>query len=75
MASITIRNLDEDLKQRLRIRAAEKGTSMEQEVRDILRMSLNSGRPKAKDLAEAIKTSLCSARRRGTEDTTQGAHA
>ena len=55
MASITIRNLDEDLKQRLRIRAAEKGTSMEQEVRDILRMSLYSDRPTAKNLAEAIK--------------------
>ena len=56
MASITIRNLDEDLKQRLRIRAAEKGTSMEQEVRDILRMSLYSGRPKARNLAETIKS-------------------
>ena len=31
MASITVRNLDEDLKRRLRIRAAENGRSMEQE--------------------------------------------
>ena len=36
MASITVRNLDDDLKRRLRIRAAEHGCSMEQEVREIL---------------------------------------
>lgn len=37
MASITIRNLDEDVKRRLRVRAAEHGRSMEEEARDILR--------------------------------------
>lgn len=37
MASITIRNLEDDLKRRLRIRAAEHGRSMEEEVREILR--------------------------------------
>jgi antitoxin FitA len=37
MASITIRNLDDDLKKRLRLRAAEHGRSMEEEARDILR--------------------------------------
>lgn len=40
MASITIRNLDDDLKRRLRLRAAEHGRSMEEEVRDILRDAL-----------------------------------
>ena len=40
MASITIRNLDEDLEQRLRVRAAEHGHSMEQEARNILRVAL-----------------------------------
>lgn len=40
MASITIRNLDEDLKQALRLAAAEHGHSMEEEVRVILRRSL-----------------------------------
>ena len=40
MASITIRNLDEDLKKRLRIRAAEHGRSMAEEARDILRDAL-----------------------------------
>jgi plasmid stability protein len=34
--SITIRNLDDDLKRRLRVREAENGRSMEEEVRKIL---------------------------------------
>jgi antitoxin FitA len=37
MASITIRNLDDDIKRRLRVRAAVHGRSMEEEARDILR--------------------------------------
>jgi phosphopantothenoylcysteine decarboxylase / phosphopantothenate---cysteine ligase len=37
MASITIRQLDGDLKQRLRLRAARNGRSMEDEARTILR--------------------------------------
>src|ERR1700704_4128604 len=37
MASITIRQLDNDLKQQLRLRAARNGRSMEDEVRTILR--------------------------------------
>jgi|EndMetStandDraft_8_1072994.scaffolds.fasta_scaffold13670_4 phosphopantothenoylcysteine decarboxylase/phosphopantothenate--cysteine ligase len=37
MASITIRQLDDDLKQRLRLRAARHGRSMEDEARTILR--------------------------------------
>ena len=37
MASITIRQLDDDLKQRLRLRAVRNGRSMEDEARTILR--------------------------------------
>jgi antitoxin FitA len=37
MASIVIRNLDEYVKSRLRVRAALNGRSMEAEVREILR--------------------------------------
>jgi plasmid stability protein len=37
MASITIRNLDDEVKIRLRIRAASHGRSMEEEARSILR--------------------------------------
>ena len=40
MATITVRNLDEDVKRALRIRAAENGRSMEEEVREILRRAL-----------------------------------
>ncbi len=36
MAAITVRNLDDHVKQRLRIRAAEHGRSMEAEVRAII---------------------------------------
>jgi plasmid stability protein len=46
MASITIRNLEDGLKTRLRIRAAEHGRSMEEEVRCILRDVLDRERPR-----------------------------
>jgi plasmid stability protein len=47
MASITIRNLDDDVKHRLRLQAAEHGRSLEAEARDILsRASLISTKPK-----------------------------
>lgn len=42
MASLTIRNFDDDLKQRLRLQAARHGASMEQEVRDILRRAVEA---------------------------------
>lgn len=42
MASLTIRNLDDNLKIQLRLRAAQHGTSMEAEVRTILYQSLSS---------------------------------
>ena len=36
MASITVRNLEESTKRKLKVRAAENGRSMEQEAREIL---------------------------------------
>ena len=54
MASITVRNLDDGLKRRLRIRAAENGRSMEQEARDILRAALEVEATPAKNLGTAI---------------------
>jgi plasmid stability protein len=36
MAALTIRNIDDEVKMRLRLRAAQHGCSMEQEVREIL---------------------------------------
>lgn len=53
MASITIRNLDDAVKQRLRMRAAEHGHSMEEEARDILRQAVGRKAPAA-NLGEAI---------------------
>ena len=41
MVSITIRKLDDRLKLKLRVRAAENGRSMEEEVRVILRVELD----------------------------------
>ena len=55
MASITVRNLDEGLKRRLRIRAAQHGRSMEQEVRDILRAALDEEATTGKDFIGAIR--------------------
>lgn len=40
MASITIRNLDDDLKAKLRMVAASHGHSMEEEARIIIRQAL-----------------------------------
>lgn len=40
MATMTIRNLDAELKTRLRVRAAQHGQSMEEEARNILRSAL-----------------------------------
>jgi len=55
MASITIRNLEDAVKQRLRVRAAEHGHSMEEEVRNILRQVMAEATP-PRDLAAAIRT-------------------
>ncbi|ACI53298.1 conserved hypothetical protein (plasmid) [Gluconacetobacter diazotrophicus PA1 5] len=41
MAVMTIRNIDDNLKQRLRLRAAVHGRSMEEEARVILRTALS----------------------------------
>ena len=54
MASITVRNLEEGLERRLRIRTAENGRSMEQEARDILRAALDQEPSTGKDLAGGL---------------------
>ena len=54
MASITIRNLDDDVKTRLRIRASTNGRSMEEEARRILREAVER-EAGPKDLAKAIR--------------------
>ena len=57
MASITIRNLEDDVKRRLRIRAAEHGRSMEEEAREILRQVVGQERP-AHNLAAASRARI-----------------
>lgn len=42
MATLTIRDLDDSLKQDLRVRAALQGRSMEEEARQILRQALQT---------------------------------
>jgi plasmid stability protein len=44
MSVLTVRNLDDDLKTRLRVWAAQHGRSMEAEAREILRESLDGPR-------------------------------
>ena len=54
MASITIRNLDDEVKTRLRVRAADNGRSMEEEVRLILREVVGQEDVPAKGLGTTI---------------------
>lgn len=58
MASITIRQLGDETKHRLRVRAAQHGRSMEEEARDILRGVLSTDTPASVDLASAIHARL-----------------
>ena len=55
MASITIRQLEESTKRKLRMRAASHGRSMEQEAREILRCALSQPEHSGKDLVAAIR--------------------
>lgn len=57
MASMTIRNIDDQIKSRLRVQAARNGRSMEDEARDILRAALSTE-------AEASQQSLIGSIRR-----------
>ena len=57
MASITIRNLDDNLKVRLRLRAAQHSCSMEAEVRNILYQTLMPP-PEEKDFVSLIRKHL-----------------
>ena len=56
MAGITIRNLGDDAKRRLRLRAARHNRSMEEEARSILRAALAGGQSPPGDLARSIQS-------------------
>ncbi len=51
MPALLVRGLDDDLKRQLRLRAAENGRSMEEEVRQILRQALSV--PSPRDVPQA----------------------
>jgi antitoxin FitA len=55
MASLTIRNLDEATKQRLRVQAAHHGVSMEEEVRRILRDALRPAEESPSGLGQSLR--------------------
>lgn len=58
MATMTIRNIDDQLKARLRIQAAMHGRSMEDEARDILRAALSAEPMRATSLLEAVRARM-----------------
>lgn len=55
MATLTIRRLDEAVKARLRIRAAQNGRSMEEEARELLTAGLAQAASEQPNLFEAIR--------------------
>jgi plasmid stability protein len=55
MATLTIRNLDQRTKGRLRVRAARHGRSMEEEARRLLSSALSEEAASSADLADAIR--------------------
>ena len=55
MGSLLIRQLDDQTKARLRVRASTRGHSMEQEAREILKAALAVPRAKSMNAADAIR--------------------
>lgn len=55
MATLTIRQLDEETKSRLRVRAAHNGRSMEEEAREILRSAVDPSSATGQNLADVIR--------------------
>ncbi len=55
MGSITIRNLDDDVKSRLRVQAAGHGRSMEEEARRILRDAVGR-KSSSRDLVSIVRS-------------------
>ncbi len=55
MATMTIRNIDDQLKARLRVQAALHGCSMEDEARNILRAALSAKPARTTSLVDSIR--------------------
>jgi plasmid stability protein len=58
MASMTIRDLDDRLKQRLRIQAARNNRSMEEEARAILKAALSGETGSSRSLYRSIRARI-----------------
>ncbi len=58
MASMTIRDIDDRLKAKLRVRAAHHGHSMEEEAREILRAALSAPRVDHGSLVDRIRARI-----------------
>jgi plasmid stability protein len=61
MASITIRKLDDGVKAKLRIRAAQHGHSMEEEVREILVSAVQGNPASQENLYDAMRARMAKA--------------
>jgi plasmid stability protein len=55
MSSVTVRRLGDDVKARLRVRAARNGRSLEEEVRQILSEAVSDHGRHGDNLADAIR--------------------
>jgi plasmid stability protein len=55
MHQLTIRGIDDALKRQLRVRAAENGRSMEEEVRQILRRALGLPSPEEEEYRKLLE--------------------
>jgi plasmid stability protein len=70
MTALLIRAIDDKLKKALRLRAAENGTSMEEEVRQILRKALGVPSPEEEhEKALVERNASAKARQRGRSGT------
>lgn len=65
MASITIRKLDDQVKLKLRIRAAQHGRSMEEEAREILSKAISGTSKIPMSVAQSIRKDLADAGLKG----------
>lgn len=57
MANLSVRNIEDETKQRLRLRAARHGHSLEEEVRSVLRQAASErdSAPRATNLYDSIR--------------------
>jgi plasmid stability protein len=58
MSTITVRNIDDEIKAKLRVRAARNGRSMEAEVRDIIAAAVGGPTPPEKGLGTWLHEQL-----------------